>query len=109
MKSLVGWIRRRPTASSKGRWVWYLAAVVVPFVLRVASVWLSRLIGWGLESDPQLPSSLTELAGSVLVVSLYTMIWAGGCGSGCRWSMLRFIPQELRLPDKPVGEAFGQG
>jgi membrane protease YdiL (CAAX protease family) len=73
-------------ARPKGMWGWYIVAVVLPLVLRLLSVWLSRLIGWGLESNPPLPSSMMELAGSVLVIFLYTMIWAGGLDEETGWT-----------------------
>ncbi|TFH35990.1 MAG: CPBP family intramembrane metalloprotease [Anaerolineales bacterium] len=78
----------RSVARPKGWWVWYIVAVVLPLGLRLISVWLSRLIGWDLESDPQLPSRQIELAGSVLVVFLYTMIWAGGLNEEAGWTGL---------------------
>jgi membrane protease YdiL (CAAX protease family) len=85
---LSGLRSKQSPARPKGWWVWYIVAVVLPLVLRLVSVWLSRLIGWGFESDPQLPSSQIELAGSVLVVFLYTMIWAGGLNEETGWTGL---------------------
>jgi membrane protease YdiL (CAAX protease family) len=79
--------KRFPT-QPKDRWLWYLLAVILPVALRMISVGLSRLIGWGFESSPELPSSLMELAGSVLVVFLYTMVWAGGLDEETGWTGL---------------------
>lgn len=81
------WSKRSP-ARPKDLWVWNIVAVVFPLVLRLFSVWLSRQIGWGLLSYPRLPSSLMELAGSVLVTFLYTMIWAGGLDEETGWTGL---------------------
>jgi membrane protease YdiL (CAAX protease family) len=85
---LSGLQSKRFLARPKGVWVWYIVAVVLPLALRLVSVWLSRLIGWGGESYPQLPSNLMELAGSVLVTFLYTMIWAGGLNEETGWTGL---------------------
>ncbi len=75
-------------ARPKSWWIWIIVAVVLPLVLRLVSVWVSRLIGWGFESDPQLPTSQIEIAGSLLVAFLYTMIWAGGVNEETGWTGL---------------------
>jgi membrane protease YdiL (CAAX protease family) len=69
-----------------GGWAWYLLALALPVVLRLVSVWLSRQIGWELLSEPQTSSSPLELAGSVLVIFLYTLIYAGGLNEETGWT-----------------------
>lgn len=75
-------------ARPKGWWGWYVLAVALPLVLRLASVWLSRQIGWEFLSDSQAPSSPMELAGSVLVIFLYTLFYAGGLNEEIGWTGL---------------------
>lgn len=79
---------RSSPARPRTRWVWYIAAAGLPLVFRLISVWLSGLIGWGFLSDRQPPSSLMELVGSVLLVFLYTLIYAGGLNEETGWTGL---------------------
>jgi len=83
-------VRRRLSslARPRGWWGWYVLAVALPLVFRLASVWLSRQIGWELLSAPQLPSSPVELAGSILVAFLYTLFYAGGLDEETGWTGL---------------------
>lgn len=83
-------VRRRLSSLKRPRgwWGWYVLAVALPVVLRLASVWLSRQIGWELLSNPQASSSPAELAGSVLVVFLYTLFYAGGLNEETGWTGL---------------------
>jgi membrane protease YdiL (CAAX protease family) len=80
----------RSTLSSlvrpKGWWGWYVLALVLPLVFRLISVWLSKQIGWELLSEPQAPSSPMELAGSILVVFLYTLFYGGGLDEETGWT-----------------------
>jgi len=88
VSSLSGFRSKRSQARPNGWWGWYVAAVALPLVLRLVSVWLSRQIGWGFLSDPRPPSSLMDLAGSVLMVFLYTLIYAGGLNEETGWTGL---------------------
>ncbi len=72
----------------RGGWIWYLLALALPVVLRLVSVWLSRLMGWELLSEPQTPTNPLELAGSALVIFLYTLIYAGGLNEETGWTGL---------------------
>jgi membrane protease YdiL (CAAX protease family) len=73
-------------ARPRGWWGWYVLAVAMPLGFRLASVWLSRQIGWELLSEPQAPSSPVELAGSILVAFLYTLFYAGGLNEETGWT-----------------------
>jgi membrane protease YdiL (CAAX protease family) len=101
---LSGLRSRQLPARQKYRWFWYVVAVILPLVLRLLSVWLSRLIGWGFESNPQLPSSLMELAGSVGATFLYTVIWAGGLDEETGWTGLA-LPR-LQAKFSPLVSTF---
>ena len=70
----------------KGWWGWYLLAVALPLALRLASVWLSGRLGWELMSDPRPPADPLKLAGSVLVIFLYTLLCAGGLNEETGWT-----------------------
>jgi membrane protease YdiL (CAAX protease family) len=70
----------------KGWWGWYVLALALPVAFRLISVWLSRQLGWELLSDPEIPTNLLELAGSILVVFLYTLIFAGGLDEETGWT-----------------------
>lgn len=83
---------RQLPARQKFRWLWYVMSLVLPLALRLLSVWFSRLIGWGFESNPQHPSSLIELLGSIGATFLYTVIWAGGLDEETGWTGLA-LPQ----------------
>ena len=72
----------------RGWWGWYVLAVALPVVFRLVSVWLSKQIGWELLSDPQIPSDPAELGGSILVVFLYTLFYAGGLNEETGWTGL---------------------
>jgi membrane protease YdiL (CAAX protease family) len=80
----------RATLSSlirpRGWWGWYAAALLLPVVMRAVSVWISQGLGWELLSNPELPSTLPELAGSVVVVFLYTLVYAGGLNEETGWT-----------------------
>jgi len=45
-------------------------------------------MGWGLISQPALPSDLFALAGSVLLTFLYTLLYAGGLNEETGWTGL---------------------
>jgi membrane protease YdiL (CAAX protease family) len=70
----------------RGGWYWYLAALLLPLVIAFVSVWVSKLLGWQLLSDPEPPSSLFKLAGSVLIIFLFTFIYAGGLNEETGWT-----------------------
>jgi membrane protease YdiL (CAAX protease family) len=78
----------------RGWWGWYAVALALPLVSRLASVWLSRVIGWSLLSSPQVPSNLLDVAGSVLIVFLYTFVYAGGIDEETGWTGLA-LPRML--------------
>lgn len=67
-------------------WGWYLLAVALPLVSRLVSVWLSRQIGWELQSEPQVTSIPINLAGTVVVTFLYTLFYAGGLNEETGWT-----------------------
>jgi membrane protease YdiL (CAAX protease family) len=80
----------RKTLSSlvrpKGWWGWYLASLFLPLVLAFLSVWISKLLGWQLLSNPEPPSGFLNLAGSVLIIFLFTLIYAGGLNEETGWT-----------------------
>lgn len=65
---------------------WYLLALLLPLVFGLVSVWVSEQLGWQLITTPQPPSSLFQLAGSVLVSFLYTLVYAGGLNEETGWT-----------------------
>jgi membrane protease YdiL (CAAX protease family) len=69
-----------------GSWWWYLAALLLPLALRLASVWVSRLLGWPLMTQPQPPANPLRLAGSAIIILLYTLIYAGGLNEESGWT-----------------------
>jgi membrane protease YdiL (CAAX protease family) len=84
-------------ARPRGWWGWYVLAVVLPLALRLVSVWLSKQMGWELLSNPSVPSSPMQLAGSILVVFLYTMIYAGGLNEETGWTGLALPRMQARF------------
>jgi uncharacterized protein len=72
----------------RGWWGWYVLAVVLPLASRLAGVWVSKQIGWAFLSSPRVPGNLQELAGSVLVIFLYTLLYAGGLNEETGWTDL---------------------
>ena len=70
----------------RGGWYWYLVALFLPLVIALISVWVSKQLGWQLLSSPQRPSSLFQLAGTVLVIYLYTLVYAGGLNEETGWT-----------------------
>jgi membrane protease YdiL (CAAX protease family) len=67
---------------------WYLLALGLPLAIRLTSVWVSKMLGWPLLSDPHIPSSLLQLAGPALVAFLYTLVYAGGLNEEIGWTGL---------------------
>lgn len=65
---------------------WYLLALLLPLVFRLVSVWVSEQLGWQLITNPQPPSNILQLAGSVLVIFLYTLVYAGGLNEETGWT-----------------------
>jgi len=70
----------------KGWWGWYLLAVGLPLGIRLASVWLSGRLGWELMSDPGPLGDPLTLAGSALMIFLYTLLCAGGLNEETGWT-----------------------
>jgi membrane protease YdiL (CAAX protease family) len=73
-------------ARPRGGFGWYLLAVLFPVTLYGVSVWVSEMLGWPFMSSPQPSSSLSQLAGSVLVISFYTLVYAGGLNEETGWT-----------------------
>lgn len=63
-----------------------MLAAALPLALRLASVWLSSRLGWELTSDPRPAAQPLALAGSVLVIFLYTLLCAGGLNEETGWT-----------------------
>ncbi|MHC4560733.1 MAG: CPBP family intramembrane glutamic endopeptidase, partial [Planctomycetota bacterium] len=70
----------------RGGWYWYLVALLLPLAIALISVWVSKLLGWRLLSEPERPSSLLQLAASILIIFLYTFIYAGGLNEETGWT-----------------------
>jgi membrane protease YdiL (CAAX protease family) len=70
----------------RGGWYWYLVALLLPVVLALVSLWVSKLLGWELLGDRERPSSLLQLAGSVLIIFLFTLVYAGGLNEETGWT-----------------------
>jgi membrane protease YdiL (CAAX protease family) len=81
-------VRRALTtlAHPGGRTAWYVLALILPLGVQIISVWLSTLLGWEFLSRPNPPSGPLDLAGSVLVVYLYTFVYAGGLNEEVGWT-----------------------
>ena len=71
-----------------GHPAWYLLALALPLIVQIASLWLSNVLGWGLLSEPSPPSEPVQLTGEVLVVFLYTFVFAGGINEEIGWTGL---------------------
>jgi hypothetical protein len=62
----------------RGWWGWYLLAAALPLASRLASAWVSKQLGWRFLSDPQPLTNPLKLTGSIQVIFLYTILYAGG-------------------------------
>ncbi len=74
----------------RGWWGWYLLALLIPLAIRLISVWVSNQLGWEFMSNPQLPTNLMNLTISVLVIFLYTLVYAGGLNEETGWTGFAF-------------------
>jgi uncharacterized protein len=72
----------------RGGWGWCLLAALLPPASRLLSSALSQLMGWGLITRPAPPTGPLELTGSVLIVFLYTLLYAGGLNEETGWTGL---------------------
>jgi len=70
----------------QGWWGWYLLALLLPLAIRLISVWVSNQLGWEFMSNPQPPTDLLNLTISVLVIFVYTLIYAGGLNEETGWT-----------------------
>jgi uncharacterized protein len=82
----------RATLSSmvrpRGWWGWYLLALLLPPASRLFSAALSQYMGWELVTRTPLPADPLKLAGSVLTLFLYTLLYAGGLNEETGWTGL---------------------
>jgi membrane protease YdiL (CAAX protease family) len=72
----------------RGWWGWYVIAVALPLASRLASVWVSKQLGWEFLSDPQPLTNPLKLTGAILVIFLYTILYAGGLNEETGWTGL---------------------
>ena len=70
----------------RGWWGWYILAVAWPLASRLGGVWVARQVGWQPLTNPRVPAEPLELAGSVLVIFLYTLLYAGGLNEETGWT-----------------------
>jgi uncharacterized protein len=70
----------------RGWWGWYILAVVWPLASRLGGVWVSKQVGWKLLTNPRAPADPLELGGSVLLIFLYTLLYAGGLNEETGWT-----------------------
>jgi membrane protease YdiL (CAAX protease family) len=91
----------RETLSSmirpRGWWGWYLLAVLLPPALRLLSAMLSQYMGWEFITHPALPTDPLKLAGSVLILFLYTLLYAGGLNEEAGWTGLALPRLQARF------------
>lgn len=69
-----------------GWWGWYVLALVLPVIFRLASVQLAGVLGWELLSEPEISGTFLEFSGTLSIVFLYTFIFAGGINEETGWT-----------------------
>lgn len=74
----------------KGHIVWYLFALLMPWIIKLISIPITAQLGWNAIYEPDRIYGISRWLGLVAISFLYGLVFAGGLNEEAGWTALRY-------------------